>query len=75
MLLLGFFDNEGMVTAIMMNFDLSEEEARSIVGMAPKPSTDISVIEPSLEKSFFNISRRWSSRNCRYWSRYWTRTK
>lgn len=46
----GLFDNEGMVTAIMMNFDLSEEEARSIVGMAPKPSTDISVIEPSLEK-------------------------
>lgn len=44
------FDDEGMVSAIMMNFDLSEEEARSIVGMSPKPSTDINVIEPSLEK-------------------------
>ena len=44
------FDDEGMVSAIKMNFDLSEEEARSIVGMSPKPSTDINVIEPSLEK-------------------------
>ncbi len=44
------FDDESMVSAIMMNFDLSEEEARSIVGMSPKPSTDINVIEPSLEK-------------------------
>ena len=44
------FDDESMVSAIKMNFDLSEEEARSIVGMAPKPSTDISMIEPSLEK-------------------------
>lgn len=44
------FDDEGMVSAIMMNFDLSEEQARSIVGMSPKPSTDINVIEPSLEK-------------------------
>ncbi len=46
----GLFDDEGMVTAIMMNFDLSEEEARSIVGMSLKPDTDISMVEPSLEK-------------------------
>ena len=46
----GLFDNEGMVSAIMMNFDLSEKEARSIVGMSPKPDTDISMVEPSLEK-------------------------
>ena len=32
----GLFDDNGMVTAIMMNFDLSEEEARRIVGMSPK---------------------------------------
>jgi len=46
----GLFDNEGMVTAIMMNFDLSEEEARSIVGMSPNPDTNIGMIDPSLEK-------------------------
>ena len=47
----GLFDDEGMVTAIMMNFDLSEEEARSMVGMSVKPSTNIDMIEPTLEKA------------------------
>ena len=46
----GLFDDNGMVTAIMMNFDLSEEEARRIVGMSPKPDTAITSIDPSLEK-------------------------
>ena len=44
------FDDEAMVQGLKINFDLSEEEARRMVGMAPKPSTDISMIEPSLEK-------------------------
>ena len=46
----GLFDDEGMVTAIMMNFDLSEEEARNIVGMSMKPNTNIDIIEPSLQQ-------------------------
>ena len=46
----GLFDDNGMVTAIMMNFDLSEKEARRIVGMSPKPDTAITSIDPSLEK-------------------------
>ena len=44
------FDDNGMVTAIMFNFGLSEEEARRIVGMSPKPDTTITPTEPSLEK-------------------------
>jgi len=46
----GLFDDNGMVTAIMMNFDLSEEEARRIVGMSPKPDTTITPIDPSMER-------------------------
>lgn len=46
----GLFDDNGMVTAIMMNFDLSEEEARRIVGMSPKPDTTITPTDPSMER-------------------------
>lgn len=46
----GLFDDNGMVTAIMMNFDLSEEEARRIVGMSPKPDTTITLTDPSMER-------------------------
>jgi len=44
------FDDESMVQGLKVNFGLSEEEARSMVGMAPKPDTTITSIEPSLEK-------------------------
>ena len=46
----GLFDDNGMVTAIMFNFGLSEEEARRIVGMSPKPDTTITLTDPSMER-------------------------
>ncbi len=44
------FDDESMVQGLKVNFGLSEEEARRMVGMSPKPDTAITSIEPSLKK-------------------------
>ena len=40
-------DNEGLVQGLKINFDISEEEARNMIGMSLKPSTDIDMIDPS----------------------------
>jgi len=40
-------DNEGLVQGLKISFDLSEEEARNMIGMSLKPSTDINMIDPS----------------------------
>ena len=40
-------DDEGLVQGLKISFDLSEEEARNMIGMSLKPSTDIDMIDPS----------------------------
>ena len=44
-------DDEGLVQGLKISFDLSEEEARNMIGMSLKPSTDIDMIDPSRPSS------------------------
>jgi len=41
-------DEENLIQGLKISFGLSEDEARSMIGMSLKPSTDIDMIDPSI---------------------------